>query len=83
MKCPVCEKKGLKSTVYPCCSTATLLWNEPYYDEDGKYHDHDPNAVTTDYHCSNGHRWIEWHYYKCWCGWSGGTDGVKIIGDQD
>ena len=30
-----------------------------YFDEDGRKHDHDPNSCTTDFTCSQGHRWQE------------------------
>lgn len=27
----------------------------PYYDEGGKYHNHDPNTFSQSWECSNGH----------------------------
>lgn len=33
----------------------TLLYFQPYYDEDGNYHNTDHNTYTTEYACSNGH----------------------------
>ena len=69
MKCPQCVKEGKKSHINVGTSTTTLMYCPPYYDEDGKYHHHDPNYVTTNYTCSNGHEWAETTYDSCWCGW--------------
>jgi len=69
MKCPQCIKEGKKSTVYPGVSTTTLMYFPPFYDEDGKYHHHDGNTITTSYGCSNGHKWTESTSGSCWCGW--------------
>ena len=57
MKCPVCIEKGLKSCVYVGATTTTLMYAQPYYDEDGNYHYNDPNTIYTSYHCSRGHKW--------------------------
>ncbi len=59
MMCPECVKEGKKSCVYIGTSTTTLLAWTPYYDEDGGYHNENPNRITTQYSCSNGHRWAE------------------------
>ena len=55
MICPVCQEQNLKSRVTGGPGMTTLMGYFPYYDEDGKYHDHDPNTTTTHYNCSNGH----------------------------
>lgn len=57
MKCEKCVEEGTTSEVYPGGGTSTLMYCPPYYDEQGKYHHHDRNTHTTDYRCSNGHRW--------------------------
>ena len=31
---------------------------ESYYDEEGKYHHHDPNSSWSNASCSNGHRFF-------------------------
>ena len=69
MICPTCKKEGKKSKVYPGMGTSTLLFCPPFYDEDGKYHNHDSNRHTTEYSCSNGHKWAEENHGSCWCGW--------------
>ena len=57
MKCPECVKEGKKSKVFIGTSTRTLMYWQPHYDEDGVLHSNDPNKTTTDYSCSNGHKW--------------------------
>lgn len=69
MICPQCQKEGKKSIIYPGMGYTTLVWNPPFYDENGKYHHHDTNATTSEYKCSNGHAWTEVTYPSCWCGW--------------
>ncbi len=69
MKCPKCQKEGKESKVFPHGSSTTLMHSQPFYDEKGKYHDHDPNITTSQYSCSNGHRWTEKNNSICWCGW--------------
>jgi hypothetical protein len=39
--------------------TRTLAYAAPFYDEDGVYHDHDPNVSSSTLTCSNGHKWAE------------------------
>lgn len=74
MKCPECGKQGLKSTIQVGNSSATLMRAYPFYDEDGNRHMHDPNTVSTEYACSNGHDWVGHSRRFCWCGWPGKTD---------
>ena len=58
--CPICEKAGLSSRVYPMDGYATTdMAGCSYYDEVGKYHRHDPNTRTSGGRCSNGHRYTE------------------------
>lgn len=67
MICSECLKLGLKSRVYVGRGTTTLIYSAPFYDEDGKYHNHNPNINTTEYSCSNGHKWVEHSKSHCWC----------------
>lgn len=69
MICPKCKKKGLKSRVFPGTGTTTLMYCQPFYDEQGQYHHHDSNVNTMEYECSNGHHWTEQASGECWCGW--------------
>ena len=81
MICLKCKENGLKSIIRPGASSSTLIYNCPYYDEDGKYHYHDMNTTTTNYTCSNGHQWvIVSSRQSCWCGW---PDNEKLYADTD
>ena len=64
-----CHEEGKKSWVHPGVSSTTLMYFQPYYDEEGKYHNHDGNTTITNYSCSNGRSWIESSTGACWCGW--------------
>lgn len=65
MKCLECVLEGERSTVTPGSTETTLLSHNTYYDEDGVYHDHDPNRHTTPYRCSRGHNWLKTGYKTC------------------
>jgi hypothetical protein len=67
MKCQTCEREGLRSTVHVGATVSTAMCSYSFYDEDGKYHYHNPNTVGTSYRCSNGHTWHESHRNPCWC----------------
>jgi len=56
MKCPFCIEEEKKSKLYIGATLGTLMYCEPYYDEEGTYHSDDINTYTTDYHCSEGHK---------------------------
>lgn len=55
MICVECKKLGLKSKIYPGVTSTTTVYYQPWYDEDGSYHNHDANIVTQSGGCSNGH----------------------------
>jgi hypothetical protein len=65
--CQECKKEGKKSRVYVGGGMTTLMGVSSFYDEEGRYHMHDPNTTTTDFSCSNGHRWTESRRNPCWC----------------
>jgi hypothetical protein len=66
MKCPVCVEQGQRSKVFSNGSTKTLMGGgEPFWDEDGNYHRHDPNRVTSSFCCSTGHYFSETFYKAC------------------
>jgi hypothetical protein len=68
MKCPTCEAQGTRSIVYVGPSTTTTLSGQVFYDEDGRFHMHDPNTTTSEYNCSLGHRWsVQAPAHQCWC----------------
>jgi hypothetical protein len=39
---------------------------QPYYDEEGKFHRHDPNWHSSSFRCSRGHEWTR--SWKAGCG---------------
>lgn len=65
MKCPECEKEGKRSTVRGGGGFSTAMGVDTFYDEDGKYHRHDPNYTTMIMTCSNGHEWDAAKPHKC------------------
>jgi len=76
--CPFCAREGRKSQLRPGISFKTAMYFAPYYDEEGKYHFHDGNMTTTDFGCSNGHRFDYRRKGYCSCGWSGGLNEIKL-----
>ena len=84
MKCPVCLEKDLQSKVFPQGMACTLLYCAPYYDEDGKYHNHDSNTSTYSYSCSHGHRWTVSSTGKCSsCDFGSDSEIISIISDEE
>lgn len=65
MKCQECVNTGQKSQVYPGPASVTCMGYQPYYDEEGVYHDHDPNWRSRNYTCSKGHDWVDSYQAKC------------------
>lgn len=58
VKCPLCVAAGERSIVQDLGTRMTLLGGQtPWYDEDGDYHDHDPNWRRQSFSCSKGHAW--------------------------
>jgi len=81
VKCPICEDRG-GAKVYPLGCSATLIGYYPYHDEEGVYHDHNPNATTSLFCCDKGHSWQVKTYATCpGCGWRR-SDDVIIVPTQ-
>lgn len=55
-RCPVCLGEGKRSTVIAGMVSTTLAYSSTVYDEDGKPRFVNPNTTTSNYDCSNGHR---------------------------
>ena len=70
MKCPFCIKENKKSFLQNLSGFTTLMCDDSFYDEDGKYHYHDPNKRSNKYSCSNGHQFVLGEYKECWCGFN-------------
>jgi hypothetical protein len=79
-KCPLCEKEGKKSKLYPGgTSYFSIGGNFTHYDEDGVRHYHDPTRKVSNYSCSNGHHFMRVHYQKCpTCNWQKKEDEIKL-----
>lgn len=55
-KCPICLDQGWKSRVHGGDGGyRTLMAFSSFWDEAGVRHSHDPNWLTSQYQCSNGH----------------------------
>lgn len=57
MKCKECQESDRQSRVYRGPTSSTVMGYSSYYDEEGVYHQHNMNQVSTSYSCSNGHWW--------------------------
>jgi hypothetical protein len=57
--CEICEKEGTQYKVFVGATSRTLVAWQPFFDEEGNFHNHDPNFNATYYTCSNGHSWSE------------------------
>jgi len=91
MKCPKCVEEGTKSTLQGGAGSVTCVYYQPYYDEEGAYHNHDGNASRQTFSCSNGHRFTIKHGKKCPnCDWKideeitfhGATKLADVTGDH-
>jgi hypothetical protein len=79
MKCPWCVAEGERSRLTPQGSARTLMGWSPYYDEDGKYHTHDPNNASPLYLCSRGHRWVAGYNPCRSCDWGQTEDRLVDV----
>ena len=65
MRCEQCKIDGLRSVLFSEGSSTTLMGGVEYYDEDGRFHVHDPNITTTTLKCSMGHVTLDKSTLKC------------------
>ena len=57
MICEKCKEQGLNSVIFVAFwGSTTAMGYQTYYDENGQYHSHNPNATTKMAHCSNQHK---------------------------
>lgn len=56
MICPKCKELEQKSQIHGGNGFSTAMYCPSYYDEDGKYHNHDSNSRSYEYRCSMGHQ---------------------------
>lgn len=83
MKCPVCIKEGERSTVSGGGGFVTSMPIHAFWDEDGKYHVHNPNERNWGYSCSRGHRWVEGGTPLCPQGDYGEPPTIQVVTAQD
>ena len=77
-KCPECVSAEIRSKVRrPEVIFSHDVYHIPnkFYDEDGKWHDHDRHK-SEQYKCDNGHAFHVTTNTKCWCGY--GHNGVMV-----
>lgn len=65
VRCPECVEAGERSTVTVGPRSSTLMAGWAFFDEEGHFHDHDPNKVTVTFSCSRGHRWVMESRQEC------------------
>lgn len=65
MICEKCKDLGLRSKLFEGASYRTAVMGGNFYDEAGRRHIHDPNTTTTDYSCSQGHRFTVTTMVRC------------------
>ena len=75
MRCPECEKAGVKSVVYVGLDfrempSVDVPLVDRFYDVDDKYHEHNLFMTVQHLNCSMGHRWKARVPGSCWCGWT-------------
>ena len=69
MICEMCREAGKTSTVRVLNTKEPQIPKDHFWDEDGNEHHHNPNIVTTNFRCSNGHRFEEISSWECHCGY--------------
>jgi len=56
MICPACQREGKQSRIKLLGYIVTSMCAHEFYDEQGRYHSHDPNSMSTSARCSAGHQ---------------------------
>jgi DNA-directed RNA polymerase subunit RPC12/RpoP len=73
---PTCPECGSRAITPNMMSTRTSMLYDAFWDDDGRWHSHDPNSSERGLRCRGcGHVWAEKTYATCWCGWSGERRG--------
>ena len=63
--CPICQENNQTSKVTELTSSSTAMYSQPFYDEEGNYHNHNRNTTTTVFKCSNGHTFVRKGHAGC------------------
>ena len=69
--CPECRDQGARSRVYwnGGENQGTAVAVDRFWDEQGRFHHHDPRISHDRYRCTEGHEFQISSRNKCWCGW--------------
>jgi hypothetical protein len=81
MICKKCQDSGQRSIVRILGTKKGDIPKDFFFDEEGVEHSHDPNVVTTQFRCSNGHRFQEISSWQCHCGYKACEAAVTFIGE--
>ncbi len=81
MICTKCRDSGQRSIIHILGTKQTQVPRDVFFDEDGEEHNHNPNIVTTQYRCSNGHRFEERSSWQCHCGWMKLKAVIVFVGE--
>ncbi len=80
MICPMCASQGLKSKVRLFGTSTTCMAFNTWYDEEGKYHSHDPNWNSTGFECTNKHGGVIKKKNKCpSCSYGSKSEEIKVF----
>lgn len=67
--CPICKLANVAGIAIKCRSTTTMFGWGPFLDDEGRKHEHNPNAIERHLTCARGHQWTVPDPQQCWCGW--------------
>lgn len=65
MNCPKCNTSKVEFQ----SEVSWLIPWEPHYDENGSFHEHNPNKHFMDFKCEQGHVFEATYFPTCACGW--------------
>lgn len=66
LTCPKCVEEKLTSKVYYDGTSGTgIAPPRPYWDEEGRYHEHNPNVYKHAFRCSRQHFWMQEERLPC------------------
>lgn len=64
-QCYRCNHLGQLSEVSKAAEATTGVASRVFLDGAGRLHVHDPNLRTSEFTCSQGHRWLEVCHHRC------------------
>lgn len=79
MKCIICSNSNKKSKCFVLAEETVKAQSNKFYDEIGRYHEHNSNVTFIHYRCSNGHSFKNKQINRCWCGWNWKGENVEHV----